>query len=257
MGRHNTPQLWTRQLMNELMKLDLDQLPSTQLGSDEMYKEMAKGGGFLGYIKLTNNDDYVKDEKIGNGHFGIPKGKDEIIDLGKAIDVIPLARRPKAMDAHDKSAIIVSYDETSQTFKDIQERSNINNSKCGWGTSFLVLERRTGRFLEFFFGTKSSRPEAANMFPPLPLPQADIDRRAAAGADVKGLEPHGPLPMTLTSTLARNKKGSWFTPVATKCSAPFAKLPSTKEVVEEIKKFLTIQSDGAEPVKETRKERAR
>ena len=244
--------------MNELMKLDLTQLPSTQLGSDETYKDLAKGGGnFLGYIKLCNNDDYVKTEKIRNGHFGIPTSKEEIVDLNKAIDVIPLARRPKAMDTHDKSAIIISYDETTQVFKDIQERSNINNSRASWGTSFLVLERSTGRFLEFFFGTKSSRPEAANLFPALPLTQADIDRRAKAGGDVDGLEPHGPMPMTLTSKLVTNKKGSWFTTVVTKCSAPFTKLPSTAAVVEEITKFLTIKSDGAEPVKDTRKERAR
>ena len=48
-----------------------------------------------------------------------------------------------------------------------------------YGTSFLVFERTTGRFL----GT--TRPTAGDIAVFLPLTQADIDRKAA-GADVDG-----------------------------------------------------------------------
>ena len=54
-----------------------------------------------------------------------------------------------------------------------------------YGTSFLVFERTTGRFL----GT--TRPTAGDIAVFLPLTQADIDRKAAGGADVSQMEPHG------------------------------------------------------------------
>jgi hypothetical protein len=242
--------------MNELATLDLSQLPSTQIGSDAAYDSLAEGGDFLGYIKLCNSDKYVKKDKIKNGHFGIPKSKEEVIDLGPSIDVLPLARRPKAIDLSDTSAIVTSYDETSDAFKAIVERSTTKDSGCQWGTSFLVLERSTGRFLELYFGTISCRPEAKNVFPALPLTQSDIDRKAKAGAEVSDLEPHGPYPVTVKAGWKENKKGGWYSPVVTKCSTPI-KPPASDVVVKQIVKFLTIKNDGAEKVQDTRKERAR
>lgn len=244
-------------MSTELATLDLTQLPSTQLGTDEAYTELAKGGDFLKYIKLYGKGKDVDKGKIRPGHWGIPESEDEIIDLGDSIDVLPLARRPKALDMSDLSALVVSYDETSAEFKRIQAKSAEKDSKCQHGISFLVLERSTGRFVEVFFGTKSSRPEAKKIFPYLPVSQADIDRRAAAGNDVEGLAPHGPLPVTLKVRLAETKDWSWHCPLVVKCSAPI-KTPSTAVVVKEITKFLTIKSDGVEKVAETEgKKRAR
>jgi hypothetical protein len=157
----------------------------------------------------------------------------------------------------DLSAIVVSYDENSDAFKGIRARSTEKDSGCQWGTSFLVLERSTGRFAELFFGTVSCRPEAKNIFPCMPLTQADIDRKAEAGLDVNGLEPHGPLPLTIVPKLKENKKGMWFSPVAVKCSTPFHKQPKAEAVVREITKFLTIKTGGVEKVEDTRKQRAR
>ena len=244
-------------MSSALATIDLNQLPSTQLGSDDAYADLAKGGEFLGYIKLCNSDKYVKRNLIPNGHFGIPRSKDEIDDLGETIDFLPLARRPKAIDMGDLSAIITSYDEESDVFKAIRARSTETGSACQWGTSFLVLERLTGRFLEFFLGTVSCRPEAKNIFPCMPLSQADIDRRAAAGADVSDLEAHFALPVTIKAKLKENKKGMWYSPVAVKCSQPFTKLPATAVIVSEIGKFLTIKSGGVEKAEDTRKQRAR
>jgi hypothetical protein len=243
--------------MNELMTLDLTQLPSTQIGSDEAYTELAKGGDFLKYVKLFTKGKDIDKGKIRPGRWGIPEADEEIVDLGDSIDVLPLARRPKALDTSDKSAIVVSYDEQSPAFKQIAAKSMETNSSCQHGISFLVWERSTNQFLEIWFGNKSSRPEAKKLFPYLPLSQADIDRKAAANADVEGLVPHGPLPVTLKIRLAENKKGSWHVPMVVKCSAPI-QLPSTTVVVREITKFLTVKSGGVEKVAEDgRKARAR
>jgi hypothetical protein len=235
---------------NALVNLDLTQLPSTQIGSDEAYTELSKGGDFLSYVKLCTNDKYTKTGKILPGHWGIPDAGDEIIDLGDSIDVLPLARRPKALDSSDKSAIVISYDEQSPAFKRIAAKSMEPNSGCQHGISFLVVERSTGQFLEIYFGTKSSRPEAKKIFPYLPLSQADIERKAAAGADVQDLVPHGPIPVTLKVRLAENKKGMWHCPMVIKCSAPFAKIPPTTAIVREINRFLSAKSGGVEKVEE-------
>lgn len=63
----------------------------------------------------------------------------------------------------DKEAIIANYDPTSDDFKDIAARSQESDSKCMYGTSFLVFERTAGRFLEFFCGSKSTRPIAGDI----------------------------------------------------------------------------------------------
>lgn len=230
-------------MSNELMTLDLNQLPSTQLGSDESFMELAKGGDFLSYVKLFTKGKAIDTGKIPPGHWGIPEADEAITDLGDSIDILPLARRPKALDVSDKSAIVVSYDNQTPVFKEIQAKSTTSSSGCQHGVSFLVYEKTTGQFLEVYFGNKSSRPEAKKLYPFLPLTAADIERR---GLDV---EPHGPLPVTLKARFAENAKGSWHTPVVVKSLTPIS-LPSTEAVIKEITKFLTIKSGGVEKVAE-------
>ena len=147
-------------MSNELATLDLNQLPSTQLGSDEAYTELAKGGDFLKYAKLYTKGKPIDSGLIPPGHWGTPETDEEITDLGNSIDILPLARRPKALDSSDKSAVIVSYDETSEAFQQIKAQSDVKDSGCQHGISFLVIERSTGQFLELWLGNKSSRPEA-------------------------------------------------------------------------------------------------
>src|SRR3990167_11522677 len=126
------------------------------------------------------------------------------------------------------------------------------DSHCQYGPSFLVYERSTGRFLEFFCGNKSSRIEAKKLFPFLPLTQADIDAKAAAGNEVGDLKPHGPVPVTLKTKLAENRKGTWHVPVVVMCSTPFSRLPSEEVIVREITRFLTIKDNGIEKVQDSK-----
>jgi len=246
-------------MSNEMVTLDLSQLPSTQVGSDAAFADLAKAGcDWLRSIKLCSNDKYVKEGKIAAGHWGLPGTEDSIEDLGPSIDVLPLARRPKALDLSDKTAIVMAYDEQSDAFKDIAARSLEKDSLCQFGISFLVVERTTNQFYEIFFGNKSSRPEAKNVYAYLPLSQADIDRMAAAGSDVTDLAPHGPRPLTLKTKLVKNKKGQlWHVPVAIKCSTPFTKVPPTAAIVAEMIKFTAAKSGGVEKVKEPEGKKAR
>jgi len=240
-----------------LVPVNLDQLPSTQIGTDDQFAELAKGGDYLGRLKLyTKSKDAIKG-LITDGHYGIPESEKEITDLGDSVDILPLARRPKAIDMTDMEALVISYNPESEEFKRIQAQSVEADSHCQYGPSFLVYERSTGRFLEFFCGNKSSRRESGKIFPFLPLTQADIDAKAAARNPVGDLKPHGPIPVTLKVEVAENRKGIWHVPVVTKCSTPFTRLPSDDVIRREIVKFLAVKDNGVEKVQDTRPARAR
>jgi hypothetical protein len=236
---------------NSLVPVDFNQLPSTQIGTDEQFTELAKGGDYIGRLQLYTKSKVNQKGLIAPGHYGIPEGDDEIIDLEQAVDIIPLARRPKAIDMTDMEALVISYDMQSPEFQRIVAQSEAPNSHCQYGPSFLVFERSNRRFLEFFCGNKSSKIEAKKLYPFLPLTQADIDAKAAAGHDVSGLKPHGPLPVTLRVRLAENKFGTWHAPVVTKGAASsWEKLPSSDVFTREITRFLTVKDNGVEKIAE-------
>ena len=166
-----------------------------------------------------------------HGHYGIPESDEEIIDLGDSMDLLPLARRPKAIDMTDMRGAghrqLRSWNRRSSSGSPPSPEKPIRH--CQYGPSFLVYERSTGRFLEFFCGNKSSRSEARNSFRSCRSRQADIDAKAAAGNDVSDLEAARPDPVTLEeSKVAENGKGIWHVPVVVMCGTPFTKLPSRR-----------------------------
>src|SRR5690606_9917415 len=118
----------------------------------------------------------------------------KIQKIGDSMDVIVLARRVKALDMSDKDAIVTSYDRQSDEFKRIMAvaDSGVQLSGCMYGVSFLLLERTTGWFVEYFFSSKSTRPIAAELYGFLPCSQAEYDARKEKGEDVSGLKVQGP-----------------------------------------------------------------
>ena len=240
-----------------MVPVNLEQLPSTQIGTDDQFAELAKGGDYIGRMQLFTKSKANMKGLIPSGHYGIPDSDEEITDLGQSVDLLPLARRPKAIDMTDMEALVITYDMESEEFKRIAAKSAESDSHCQYGPSFLVYERSTKRFLEFFCGNKSSRIEAKKLFPFLPLSQADIDAKAANGNGVGDLKPHGPIPVTLKTKVAENRKGTWHVPVVVMCGAPFTRLPSGEVIVREIGKFLTVKDNGVEKVQDTRPARAR
>jgi hypothetical protein len=221
------------------------------MGNDDVYDSIAQSASFLGRLQLYTKGKAIDKGLIKPGHYGIPESADEITDLGVSIDVLVLARRPKAVDMSDSDAIITSFDPDSAEFKRIAARSLEKESNCMYGPSFLVIERNNPlRPLEFFCGTKSTRAEAKKIYPFLPLSQDDIDRRG-----IKDEKPRGPQAMTLTVRFVEKGKWSWHVPVANKCTTPFTKLLAAERLVEEINKFVTAKADEVEKVEETTKSR--
>jgi hypothetical protein len=240
-----------------MVPVNLEQLPSTQIGTDDQFAELAKGGDYIGRMQLFTKSKANMKGLIPSGHYGIPESDEEIIDLGPSVDLLPLARRPKAIDMTDMEALVITYDMESEEFKRIAAKSTESDSHCQYGPSFLVYERSTKRFLEFFCGNKSSRIEAKKVFPFLPLSQADINAKAENGNGVSDLKPHGPIPVTLKTKVAENRKGTWHVPVVVMCASPFTALPSDDVIRREIVKFLTVKDNGVEKVQDSRPARAR
>ncbi len=106
-----------------LVPVNLEQLPSTQIGSDDQFADLAKSTDYLGRLQLFTKGKAVNRKLVGPGNYGIPESDEEVNDLGDNIDIIPLARRPKAIDMTDNEAIIVNYDPDSEEFKRIAAQS--------------------------------------------------------------------------------------------------------------------------------------
>jgi hypothetical protein len=242
-----------------LVPVDLSQLPSVQVGTDDQFLELAKSSEFIGRLQLFTKGKAINKGLVKPGSYDIPESDEEVNDLSSEINIIPLARRPKAIDMTDTDAVLVNYDPDSDEFKRIAATSLEKESHCMYGPSFLVIEESSGRFLEFFCGSKSTRSEAKKIYPFLPLTAGDIERQKAVGNDVSELKPHGPLPLTLKSRLVEKGTYSWHVPVVTKCGAPIAKLPKIEQIIAEITKFVNCKGDGVETLKEQpgKKQRAR
>jgi hypothetical protein len=218
---------------------NLSKLRTCQMGDDAVYDWIAQSAICWPRLQLYTKGMAIKRRLVKSGHYGIPESADEITDLGASIDVLVLARRPKAVDMSHWDAIITSYDPDSPEFLRIAAKSLDKESNCMYGPSFLVIERNNWqRPLEFFCGTKSSRTEAKTIYPFLALTAEDIKRRG-----LKGEEQHGPLPMTLTTRLIEEGKWSWHVPVANKCTRPFTKLLPEEKIIEAIMTFITAVTD--------------
>jgi hypothetical protein len=231
-------------MTTDLIPADVFGEVSTQVASDDDFNDMSSSD-FLRRIELKSKGALIDTGKVGPGHYAVIKSSEDAVDLGNSIDILPLARRPKAIDMSDSEQIVVTYDRQSDLFKDIEKRSAQPNSSCQFGASFLVVERSTGKLYELFLGSKSNRREVATVSDFLPLTAADIKRR-----ELEGQEPHGPLPLTLKSKRVENKKQkwSWFVMVPKPCSNPFTakQVPNPDEIRIELERFLN-PDDGNKP----------
>jgi hypothetical protein len=233
----------------DLIPFSADQLPSCDVATDNELTELTKGTDFLQRVQLVTKGKYVDTQKIAPGNYGVPQpGGEEILDLGGAMDILPIAVRAKALDMNDRDAIIAVYDMNLPEFQRIKDAAALPNSSCMWGPSFLVVERSTGNMYELFMGNKSARQESGKLRPFLPLGK---DKAEAAGE-----EPHGPIPCTLKSRYIQRRDYGWHVPVVTKCSEPFTNLPDMEVMRKEIERFAAAKDNGIERVTEEEEKNA-
>jgi hypothetical protein len=212
----------------------LTNLPSTSV------VDLSKYGGessFLPRVQLVTKGKFVDKGKIAPGHYGVPSGDDDIIDLGESIDVLVLAARTKALDTTQDPPLAV-FDESDEVYQEIVDRASTSDSGCMHGPSFLFFERNTGAFYEFFCGNKSSRMESQNIGQHLPVSEEQ--------AEQFGIEAKGPTQFTLRAKYIERPRYSWHAPQVGKCSTPINNLPDVGLVIEEINKFLNPETNGPE-----------
>jgi hypothetical protein len=183
------------------------------------WNEVVNSTEFIPRIQLYgSNSNAVKNELINQGRYGYPKSSEEIIDLGKEVDCIPLNWHFKAMQFNGDEPPLVTYDPKSNLFgqvKGIADGGGLTGSV--YGIEFLlylpVEEGEISNFVTLFLNNKSQRREAGNF-------------RALIGKAA-----------TLKVKLAKNAKGAWHVPFITKCSTPFDKIPTDEEMFEKIELF--------------------
>lgn len=209
---------------------------------------MSKASSFLQRLQLySKGKSGPNGTIIEGGHYGIPKSGDEIEDLGNSIDVLVIARKAKAIDMSDTDNIIVSNDTKSEEFKRIVDMAdNVKDSGCAYGPTYLVFERSTRQFFEFFCGNKSGRYESSKINTYLPITAAMID----AGL-TNETEPRFAKPMTLKSQYVKKGKWEWFAPKAEDCLQTID-LPPAAQIKAEVERFMKVEAPEVETVDDSK-----
>ncbi len=183
--------------------------------------DLIKSTGFLPRLQLmTSAGQQCKSGAFPINHYALVEGS-AYQDIGTDVDVLVVAMRSKAIDMSDDENIISCYDpkmgedrKATGLFREIQERSEEQNSGCMWGPEFLVYLPNEQRFATFFMGSKTARNDAASM----------INRLRK--------------PATLRAKKIPNKKyGDYFSVAITACSTPFDP-PNPTELQDHVEKFL-------------------
>lgn len=242
-------------MSNELMNLNLNQLPSLGLSPmDDLVRGLTKSNAFIERIQLYTKGAAVDQHKILSGHYGIPRG-DDIEDLGLSIDIIPLVMRPKALDMRDRDVPVCIYERDSVAFKEIEEMAQESDSGCMVGLTFLVFERSTGKFYEFFCGNKSMRNEAQKIVNYLALTAAAAEQLTLRLG--RQIDPRPAKQCTLNVKYVTKGKWGWHVPVCVDCSTPFTNFPPADVARAEMEKFANTKSTTTEKVEAPTNKRAR
>jgi hypothetical protein len=231
---------------NELIAVDLASIPTTGLSvTSDIFQAVAKSGSFLERVQLYTKGNAIDNGLIAPGRYGVPRGDDVIQDLGNEMDILPVCCRVKALNMQDRDNIITNYDSTSEAFRAIKELGDKPNSNCMYGPTFLVFERSSGQFYEFFCGTSSTRKEAPKIGYYLPKSAADAETLSRTLSRPVSTSPEV---CTLKVKYIKKPTYGWHVPVCVPCSSPMTNLPSREVILEEIAKFMAMKSTEAEVV---------
>lgn len=208
---------------------------SIQLYEDSIFNKLAASSKWLPRMMLGGSGSApVKQSKVNMGHYYLVSGKDTVIPLSDEVDAIIVTWQPRALDVSgDEIISTVKFD--SDTFKAIQDKSEIKDSGAMWGFEFLLWLPEREEFVSFGMLSKTARNEAPN---------------------VKTLLGKG---ATFTSHLIAPKrsKHSWHGPLVKPNSAPFANIPTEEQLREAVEKFQKNVESELEVAEESEDSRAR
>lgn len=206
---------------NDLILGDL--VPDSDAGA--MQAVASAAGGFLPRLQLFGSSSTaVKEDKIGQGRWGIVRAKDAVEDLGKTVDVVVVAGKAQAMRIKD-GKVLTYYDHTLPEFKEIQDESADMSSGCMYGPIFLLWVPSANTFATYFMQSKTARRASGPLF--------GLVKKAA----------------TLGAELIKGGKHSWHGPTVAPCSTPL-ELPAIEEIKEQAERFLNAKSSTTVKVAE-------
>ena len=136
---------------------------AVQAEEDAIFKQLASSGSYLPRFQFySSSSEIVKSGEFPQNHYGLVKGKDDVTDLGKDVEVVPVAVRAKALDL--RTGDVLSYfDFKSEQFQTVLALSDVKDSKCMAGTEFLFWIPSESEFCTFFAYNKSSKQEAGKL----------------------------------------------------------------------------------------------
>jgi len=169
--------------------------------SDDAFNMVATPSKFLPRLQLcTSRTEAVGDGLITANHYGIVKGKKNIVDAGEEVDCLVVSWRPKALELGAET--VSCYNPQHPEFQRIQERAdNESESGCMYGPEFLLWLPDQTEFVTFFMGSISARNEAKSL--------KALMRNSA----------------TLKSQKIETKKYKWFAPLCVPHNLPISPMP--------------------------------
>ena len=196
-------------------------------GYNESEFKSISGSTFLPRLTLCGgNSDLCKTGKVGMGNWAIVSGKDTAIDLGKSVLALVLSWRAKAVDMNDP--IVSSFDMKSASFKAIQAKSAVADSKCMFGPEFLLWVPGH-KFCTYHAASKTARNTAGSIL------QIMKDEKILA----------------LGSALIVGKKFSWHGATVTMSATPLPEYPDVEEANSQISLFSNPAESKIEVAPET------
>ncbi|MCP4279591.1 MAG: hypothetical protein GY776_06235 [Alteromonas sp.] len=192
---------------------------ATQGGNDKDFDEMSSGG-FMPRIQLmTSNSAECKAGEFPINHYALVKSDKE--DLGKNVDMVPVAWRATALQSTD-DGFLTSHDKNSSLFQHLIAQTKVEDSGAMYGPEFLLWIPSKKEFVTFLCGTKTARNMAAS---------------------VKGLIGK---PATLTSEKIETAKYTWMGPKCGACATPITAVPTPEDVNDAVEKFTTAKGNDEE-----------
>ena len=220
--------------MSQSQELAIPETGSAFAVSDEMFKDIARGGKFLPRLTLTAPLSTVCVEgKCLPGRWAIIDGQ-TLEDLGQETRGFVCAMRLKAMDT-GADPVVSYYNPALPEFKAIQERSKVEKQGPLAGPEFLIYIAQEKIFCSLFMCSKTMKREA-------PLVKQLLKK-----------------PATFKITLANNKKNKWHAPVITSCGVPLEP-PDAEKLQKAVHSFMNppaneVEAAGAEESAATDRDR--
>ena len=204
-------------------------LATQQKATEEELAVVSSGGKYFPRLRLMIANSKPCKKPLDEGgfpvnHYALVQGQN-LQDLGKHLDVLPLVYRPKALDTSE--TIINSYTPSSEQFQRIMAEADVKDSGCTFGPEYLCWVPSIKAFATFFMNSVSSRNEAPAM-------------KARLGK-----------PCTLKSQHIDPPKSKydWYAPTVVACTTPF-EMPLKKDLLAATEKYNALEDTKIEKVSE-------